>query len=62
MMMFVWACVMSSLWPGGAQIAAMSAAAFQAQLRAEIETPRLTSSGIGAAQHITRYGAPSLAR
>jgi len=52
MMMFIWMCVMTQAFmPGGDRIASMHAGAFEAHLRAEIESPAI----IGAAAHIARY-------
>jgi hypothetical protein len=52
MLMYIWLCVMTQAFmPGGDRIASLHAGAFEAHLRAEIETPAL----IGAAGHIARY-------
>lgn len=62
MLMFVWLCVMSSLMPGGSQIATMQAAAFQAHLRAQLEMPEPEPAAFGAARHVVHYAIPAFAR
>lgn len=52
MLFYIWLCVMTqAFWPGGDRIASLSAGAFEAHLRAEIESPPL----VGAAGHVARY-------
>ncbi len=52
MLMYIWFCVMTQAFmPGGDRIASLSAGAFEAHLRAEIESPAV----IGAAGHVARY-------
>lgn len=51
-MMYIWLCVITQAFiPGADRIASLHAGAFEAQLRAEIESPAL----IGAAGHMARY-------
>lgn len=62
MMMFIWMCVFAQAFlPGGASIASLQAAAYEAHLRAELESPAPPSALLGAASHITRYQLPKLA-
>jgi hypothetical protein len=52
MLMYIWLCVMTQAFmPGGDRVASLSAGAFEAHLRAEIESPAV----IGAAGHVARY-------
>lgn len=52
MLMYIWFAVMvQAFMPGGDRIASLQAGAFEAHLRAEIETPAV----IGAAGHVARY-------
>ncbi|MBX9746348.1 MAG: hypothetical protein K2X34_05570 [Hyphomonadaceae bacterium] len=52
MMLYIWFAVMvQAFMPGGDRIASLQAGAFEAHLRAEIESPGV----IGAAGHIARY-------
>jgi hypothetical protein len=52
MLLYIWFAVMvQAFMPGGDRIASMHAAAFEAHLRAEIESPRL----VGAAGHVARH-------
>jgi hypothetical protein len=54
MLFYIWLCVMTQAFmPGGDRIASLTAGAFEARLRAEIESPAL----IGAASHVARYTA-----
>ncbi len=63
MLIFIWMCVITQAFtPGGAPIASMQAAAFQAHLRAELEMPAPEPALFGAARHVARYSAPALAR
>lgn len=52
MMLYIWfAVMMQAFMPGGDRIASMQSGAFEAHLRAGLETP----SAIGAASHVARY-------
>lgn len=52
MLMYIWLCVITQAFmPGGDRVASLSAGAFEAHLRAEIELPAV----IGAAGHVARY-------
>ena len=52
MLIYIWFAVMvQAFMPGGDRIASLHAGAFEAHLRAEIESPAV----IGAAGHIARY-------
>ncbi len=52
MLMYIWFAVMvQAFMPGGDRIASLHAGAYEAHLRAEIESPAL----IGAASHVARY-------
>ena len=58
MLMYIWFCVMMQAFvPGGDRIASLNAGAYEAHLRAELETPAL----VGAASHVARY-TPLVAR
>lgn len=60
MLVFIWMCVMSqTFFPGG--MLSLQASAYEAHLRAELETPAPPSALLGAAGHMTRYAAPKLA-
>jgi hypothetical protein len=63
MMMFIWMCVMAqAFFPGADRIVALQAQAYEAHLRAELETPAPTSALFGAAGHVTRYAQPKLSQ
>ncbi|MDX2277564.1 MAG: hypothetical protein NW206_19110 [Hyphomonadaceae bacterium] len=62
MLQFIWMCLISVFLPAGAQLAQLEANAFQAHLRAELEMSSPVPAAIGAAQHVTHYGIPALAR
>ncbi|MFO1016069.1 MAG: hypothetical protein U1E03_00600 [Hyphomonadaceae bacterium] len=52
MLMYIWVAVMvQAFMPGGDRVASLQAGAFEAHLRAEIESP----AAIGAAGHVARY-------
>lgn len=52
MLMYIWFAVMVQAFvPGGDRIASLQTGAFEAHLRAEIDTPAV----IGAAGHVARY-------
>jgi hypothetical protein len=52
MLMYIWMCVMVQAFvPGGDRLASLHAGAYEAHLRAEINTPAV----IGAAGHMARY-------
>lgn len=52
MLLYIWLCVVAQAFvPGGDRVASLSAGAFEAHLRADIESPAL----VGAASHIARY-------
>ncbi len=52
MLFYIWLCVMTQAFvPGGDRIASLSAGAFEAHLRADLESPAL----VGAAGHVARY-------
>lgn len=52
MLVYIWMCVMmQAFMPGGDRIASYQTGAFEAHLRADIETPAV----IGAAGHVARY-------
>ncbi len=58
MLVYIWMCVMmQAFMPGGDRIASYQAGAFEAHLRAEIDSPAL----VGAAGHVARY-TPLVAR
>ncbi len=62
MMLFIWtAVIMQAFFPSMGQIAALQAQAYEARLRAELETPAPVSAVIGAASHVARYQMPRLA-
>lgn len=53
MLLYIWFAVMvQAFMPGGDRIASLQAGAFEAHLRAEIES---TPAAVGAAAHIARY-------
>ncbi|MBL8538456.1 MAG: hypothetical protein JNM59_13700 [Hyphomonadaceae bacterium] len=53
MLLFLWAAVMmQAFMPGGDRVASLSAGAFEAHLRADID---LTPAALGAAGHVARY-------
>ncbi|HCK85340.1 MAG TPA: hypothetical protein DHW63_12715 [Hyphomonadaceae bacterium] len=52
MLLYIWLCVVAQAFiPGGDRVASLSAGAFEAHLRADMESPAL----VGAASHIARY-------
>lgn len=52
MMIYIWLCVMMQAFvPGGDRVASLQSGAFEAHLRADLES----SSLIGAAGHVARY-------
>lgn len=52
MLMYIWFAVMvQAFMPGGDRIASMHAGAYEAHLRAEIDSPAV----IGAAGHVARF-------
>ncbi len=52
MLIYIWLCVMTQAFmPGGDHIASLSAGAFEARLRADIDGSAL----VGAASHVARY-------
>lgn len=52
MLFYIWLCVMTQAFvPGGDRIASLSAGAFEAHLRADLESSAL----VGAAGHVARY-------
>ena len=62
MLLFIWfAVIVQAFMPGGAQLASMQAAAYEAHLRAELEAPAPASALLGAASHVVRYQMPKLA-
>lgn len=60
MMVFIWMCVMAQVFnPGG--FPALQATAYEAHLRAQLETPPPASALLGAASHIAHMPTPKLA-
>jgi len=58
MLVYIWFCVMMQAFvPGGDRLASLHAGAYEAHLRAEIDSPAV----IGAAGHMARY-TPLVAR
>ncbi len=65
MLLFVWFCVVAQAFiPGGQQLAAFYAGAYEGHMRALVEAPQPVVSGalVGAAQHVTRYAPRSPAQ
>ncbi len=53
MLLYIWLCVITQAFmPGGDRLASLSAGAFEAHLRADID---VTPAAIGAAGHMARY-------
>ena len=48
-------------FPGGQQLMALQAQAFESHLRAQLEMRAPTSALLGAASHVARYQMPKLA-
>jgi hypothetical protein len=62
MLLYIWLNVMAQMFiPGGQQMMALQASAFEAHLRATLEAPAPTSALLGAAGHVARYQMPRLA-
>lgn len=58
MLLYIWFAVMvQAFMPGGDRVASFQAGAYEAHLRAELDTPAL----VGAAGHVVRY-TPLVAR
>ena len=53
MMLFIWTAVMMQMFmPGGSQLTALQAKAYEDHLRAQLEAPALMPLLFGAAQHV----------
>jgi len=62
MLMYIWLSVIAQMFfPGGQQMLALQAQAFEMHLRAQLEAPAPTSALLGAASHVARYQMPRLA-
>jgi hypothetical protein len=62
MLMTLWLNVIAAmLFPGGQQMMALQAHAFEMHLRSQLEAPAPTSALFGAASHVARYQMPKLA-
>ena len=62
MLIYIWFSVMAQMFfPGGQQMLALQAQAFEAHLRSQLEAPAPTSALLGAASHVARYQMPKLA-
>jgi hypothetical protein len=62
MLMTVWLHLIAAmLFPGGEQMRALQAHAFEMHLRAQLEAPAPTSALLGAASHMARFQMPKLA-
>lgn len=63
MMLFIWTAVMMQMFmPGGSQLTALQAKAYEDHLRAQLEAPAPTPLLFGAAQHVAHYSVPKLSR
>ena len=61
MLVYLWLNVMAQIFfPGGQQLMALQAQAFESHLRAQLEQPAPTSALLGAASHVARYRPPKL--
>ncbi|MBS0384798.1 MAG: hypothetical protein JSS00_05560 [Proteobacteria bacterium] len=61
MLMYIWLSLVAQMFfPGGQQMLALQAQAFETHLRAQLEMPAPTSALFGAASHVARYQAPKL--
>jgi|GEM_PF-2290494 len=62
MLVYIWMCVMAqAFFPGGHTVAVLQAQAYEAHLRAHLETPAPTGLALGAAGHMSRYQMPKMA-
>jgi hypothetical protein len=62
MLIYIWLNVVAQMFfPGGQQLMALQAQAFEMHLRAQLEAPAPTSALLGAASHMARYQMPKLA-
>lgn len=62
MLLYIWLNVMAQMFfPGGQQMMALQAQAFEMHLRAQLEAPAPTSALLGAASHVVHYQMPKLA-
>jgi hypothetical protein len=61
MLLYIWLSVLAQMFiPGGQQLMALQASAFEAHLRATLAVPAPTSELFGAAGHVARYQTPKL--
>ena len=62
MMLFIWTAVMMQMFmPGGSQLTALQAKAYEDHLRAQLEAPAPTSL-FGAVEHVSHYAMPKFGR
>ena len=62
MFVYLWLnLLLQMFFPGGQQLMALQAQAFESHLRAQLEMPAPTSALLGAASHVVRYQLPKLA-